>query len=102
MAEAVEDAFRYDRLVLATTTYNNDIFPFMREFIADLVERDYQNRTIALIENGTWGPVAAKKMRAMLEGGKNLTFAENTVTIKSALNEASIAQIEALADELVK
>jgi flavorubredoxin len=102
MAEAVEDAFRYDRLVLATTTYNNDIFPFMREFIADLVERDYQNRTIALIENGTWAPTAAKKMRGMLEGGKNLTFAENTVTIKSALNEASIAQIEALADELVK
>lgn len=102
MAECVEDAFRYGKLVLATTTYNTDIFPFMREFINDLVERNYQNRTIALIENGSWAPMAAKAMRAKLEGCKNITFAENTVQIRSALNEESTAQLEALAEELCK
>ena len=85
MAEAVEDAFRYDRLVLATTTYNNGIFPFMHTFIEHLVERAYQNRTIGFIENGSWAPVAKKNMEAMFEGCKNLKFLENSVTIKSAL-----------------
>ena len=102
MAEAVEDAFRYDRLVLATTTYNGDIFPFMKEFINHLTERNYQNRTVALLENGTWAPTAAKVMRKMLEGSKNLTFCENTVTLRSALSDASRAQIAALAAELTK
>ena len=100
MAEAVEDAFRYPKLVLATTTYNAGIFPFMREFIEELTERNYQNRTVAFIENGTWAPLAAKVMKGMLEGSKNLTFAENSVRIKSALNAESEAQLEALADEL--
>jgi flavorubredoxin len=100
MAECVEDAFRYGKLVLATTTYNADIFPFMREFINDLTERNYQNRTIALIENGSWAPTAAKVMTKMFEGSKNITFAENKVTINSALNSDSEAQIEALATEL--
>ena len=100
MAEAVEDAFRYGKLVLATTTYNADIFPFMRQFIEHLTERDYQNRTVALIENGTWAPLAAKVMKGMLEKCKNLTFAEPIVTIKSALNETSNAQLDALAGEL--
>ena len=100
MAEAVEDAFRYGRLVLATTTYNADIFPFMREFIEHLVERNYQNRTVALIENGTWAPQAAKVMRNMLEGCKNIHFAEPVVKIKSAMNEDNKAQIDALAKEL--
>lgn len=102
MAECVEDAFRYGKLVLATTTYNTDIFPFMREFISDLTERGYQNRTIALIENGSWAPTAAKVMRARLESCKNITFAEHTVQIKSALNDESRAQIEALAEELTQ
>lgn len=102
MAECVEDAFRYGKLVLATTTYNTDIFPFMREFISDLAERGYQNRTIALIENGSWAPTAAKVMRARLESCKNITFAEHTVQIKSALNDESRAQIEALAEELTQ
>ncbi len=102
MAECVEDAFRYGKLVLATTTYNTDIFPFMREFISDLTERGYQNRTIALIENGSWAPTAAKVMRARLESCKNITFAEHTVQIKSALNGESRAQIEALAEELTQ
>ena len=102
MAEAVEDAFRYGKLVLATTTYNADIFPFMREFITHLVERGYKNRTVALIENGSWAPLAAKTMRSMLEGCKNITFAEHTVRITSALNDVSKAQIEDLAKELCK
>ena len=102
MAEAVEDAFRYDRLVLATTTYNGEIFPFMREFINHLTERNYSNRTVAFIENGSWAPVATKVMKGMLEKSKNLTLAENNVKITSALSSESIAQIKALADELCK
>jgi len=102
MAEAVEDAFRYGKLVLATTTYNGDIFPFMREFIHHLTERSYQNRTVALMENGSWAPTAAKVMTKMLECSKNLTFAENTVRIMSAMNDENRAQIEALAEELCK
>ena len=102
MAECVEDAFRYGKLVLATTTYNTGIFPFMQQFITHLKERNYQNRTVALIENGTWAPMAAKTMKAMLEGCKNITFTENNVCIRSALNEESTAQLEALADELCK
>ncbi|MBE6661588.1 MAG: MBL fold metallo-hydrolase [Ruminococcaceae bacterium] len=102
MAEAVEDAFRYSKLVLATTTYNADIFPFMKEFIHHLTERNYSNRTVALIENGSWAPMAAKVMKGMLEGSKNLTFAETTVKILSALNEDSTAQLNALADELCR
>ena len=100
MAEAVEDAFRYGKLVLATTTYNGDVFPFMKEFIHHLTERSYQNRTIGLMENGTWTPTAAKVMTKMLEGSKNITYCENTVKILSALSDASRAQIEALAKEL--
>ncbi len=100
MYEDVEDAFRYDTLVLATTTYNNGIFPYMREFIDHLTERGYKKRTIALMENGTWAPQAAKLMRARLEECKDLTYAENTVTILSALNDKSRAQVEALAQEL--
>ena len=102
MAEAVEDAFRYGKLVLATTTYNADIFPFMKEFIHHLTERNYQNRTIGLVENGTWAPMAAKVMRKMLEDSKNLTFTDTTVKIMSALNDESKAQIEAMANELCK
>ena len=100
MAEAVEDAFRYGKLVLATTTYNADIFPFMREFIEHLTERNYQNRTIAFIENGSWAPMATKVMKGMLENSKNLTYTDATVKIMSALNEDSSSQIESLADEL--
>ena len=100
MPEVVEDAFRYDRLVLATTTYNNGIFPFMHTFIEHLTEREYQNRTIAIIENGTWAPVAGKLMKAMFEKSKNITFTETTVTIKSALNADSEAALEKLAEEL--
>ena len=102
MAEAVEDAFRYSKLVLATTTYNAEIFPFMREFINHLTERNFSNRTVALIENGSWAPLAAKVMRGLLEKCKNLTFAENTVKIFSALNEESTAQLNALSDELCR
>jgi len=102
MAEAVEDAFRYGKLVLATTTYNADIFPFMKEFIHHLTERNFQNRTIGLIENGSWAPLAAKVMRKMLEGSKNLTFTDTTVRILSALNEDSSAQLEAMANELCR
>ena len=102
MPEAVEDAFRYDRLVLASTTYNSDVFPFMRTFIEHLTERAYQNRKIAFIENGSWAPTAAKVMAKLFEGSKNLTFAEHTVTIKSALNDASLAQLDALAEELAQ
>ena len=100
MAEAVEDAFRYDRLVLATTTYNADIFPFMREFIEHLTERGFKNRTVGLIENGSWAPTAAKTMRSMLEPCKNLTFTDTTVKILSAPSEESMRQIGALAVEL--
>ena len=102
MAEAVEDAFRYSKLVLATTTYNADIFPFMKEFIHHLTERNFQKRTVAFIENGSWAPLAAKVMRSMLEGSKDLTFAENTVKILSALSDESRAQLDALADELCR
>ena len=98
--EAVADAFRYSKLVLATTTYNADVFPYMREFINKLTERNFSNRTVGLIENGSWAPLAAKVMRGMFEKSKNLTFAENTVRIMSALNEESSAQLNALADEL--
>ena len=100
MAEAVEDAFRYSKLVLATTTYNGDIFPFMKEFINHLTERGYSNRTVAFMENGSWAPVAAKIMKRMLEDSKNLVFGETEVKILSALNEESEARIEALAQEL--
>ena len=100
MAEAVEDAFRYSKLVLATTTYNGDIFPFMKEFIHHLTERGYQNRTVAFVENGSWAPVAAKVMGTMLEGSKNLTYTRNNVRLLSALSADSEAQIEALAQEL--
>ena len=102
MAEAVEDAFRYGKLVLATVTYNGDIFPFMKTFIHQLTERNYQNRTVALMENGTWAPTAGKVMTKMLEGSKNITFAENSVKILSALSDESRAQIDALAAELAK
>lgn len=100
MAEAVEDAFRYGKIVLATTTYNSDVFPFMREFINHLVERGYKNRTIGFIENGSWAPVATKVMTKMLEKCKNLTYTESTVKIMSALNSDSEKQLKALADEL--
>ncbi len=102
MAEAVEDAFRYSKLVLATTTYNSEIFPFMREFINHLIERNFSNRKVALIENGSWAPLAAKVMRLMFEKSKNIDFAENTVKILSALNEDSTNQLNALAEELCK
>jgi len=102
MAEAVEDAFRYDKIVLATTTYNAEIFPFMREFINHLTERNFSNRTVAFIENGSWAPMAHKVMRGMLENQKNLTFAENNVRIMSALNEESTTQLDNLAKELCK
>ena len=102
MAEAVEDAFRYSKLVLATTTYNGDIFPFMRTFIDHLTERNYSNRTVAFLENGSWAPRAAKVMGEMLEKSKNITYANTSVKILSALNEESRAQIEALAEELCK
>ena len=102
MAEAVEDAFRYHALVLAAPTYNAGVFPVMREFIHHLTERNYQSRTVALIENGSWAPTAAKVMRGMLEGSKNLTFAETPVRILSAVNEESKAQLRLLADELCR
>ncbi len=102
MAEAVEDAFRYGKLVLATTTYNADIFPFMKEFIHHLTDRNFQNRTVALIENGSWAPLAAKVMRSMFEKSKNITFTDTTVKILSALNDESKAQIEQQASELCR
>lgn len=102
MAEAVEDAFRYGRLVLATTTYNGDIFPFMKHFIGDLIERNYQNRTIGLIENGSWGPTAARLMKGMFEKSKNITWLDTTVTIKAGVKAENLAQLEAMADELTK
>lgn len=102
MAEAVADAFRYSKLVLATTTYNATIFPHMQNFIDHLTARNYQGRTIGMIENGAWAPMAAKVMKKMLETSKNLTYTDTTVTVKCALNDASRAQIDALADELCK
>ena len=102
MAEAVEDAFRYSKLVLATTTYNADVFPFMHTFIHGLTERNFQNRTIGLIENGSWAPMAAKVMKGMFEKSKNITFTDTTVRILSALNAESQQQLEALAEELCK
>ena len=101
MAEAVEDAFKYGKLVLATTTYNADIFPFMKEFINHLVEHNYQNRTIGFMENGSWAPMAAKVMKSMFEKSKNITFCSNDVKILSALNDESLQQIDALAKELI-
>ena len=101
MAEAVEDAFRYGTLVLATTTYNGDMFPFMREFIHELTERGYQNRRIALIENGSWAPMAAKKMTALLEGSKGLTFVSEPVSIRSAMTEQNREQLRELAKNLI-
>ncbi len=100
MAEAVEDAFRYDRLVLATTTYNGDVFPFMKHFIEALTERNFQNRFVGFIENGTWGPTAMRTMKGMLEKSKDIVMAENNVTIKSSLNDESEAKVKALAEEL--
>lgn len=102
MPEAVEDAFRYDRLVLATTTYNTDIFPFMRTFIEHLTERGYQNRTVALMENGSWAPAANRVMKSLFANAKDITFAEPTVTVQSALNEQSREQIAALAKALAE
>ena len=102
MAEAVEDAFRYGKIVLATTTYNSDVFPFMREFINHLTERGFKDRTIGFIENGSWAPVATKVMTKMLEKSKNITYTESNVRILSALNDESMAQLEALAEELMK
>ena len=101
MAEAVEDAFRYGKLVLATTTYNGEIFPFMREFINHLTERGYKNRTIGMMENGSWAPMAVKVMTKMLEGSKNITYTENKVTILGAVTAENMAQINALAKELI-
>jgi flavorubredoxin len=101
MAEAVEDAFRYGKLVLATTTYNMDIFPFMKQFIEHLTERNFQNRTIAVIENGSWAPAAARTIKKMLENSQNITYTETAVTIKSALTEENKAELDKLADELL-
>ena len=100
MAEAVEDAFRYGKIVLATTTYNGDVFPFMRDFIHHLTERNFRNRIVGIMENGSWAPVAGRVMTKMLEGCKNLTYAQNQVKIFSAMNEENLAQIDALAEEL--
>lgn len=102
MAEAVEDAFRYGKIVLATTTYNGEMFPFMHEFLKNLSERFFQNKTVGFIENGTWALMAEKFMRKALESCKNLTYTESGVHIKSAMNEKNIAEVEALADELCK
>ncbi len=102
MAQAVAEAFCYDRLVLATTTYNNDVFPFMKEFIHHLTDRSYQNRRVALMENGSWAPTAAKTMRAMLEKAKDISFAQSSVRIMSALSDESAAQIDALAEEFAR
>ena len=102
MAEAVEDAFRYGKIVLATTTYNGEIFPFMREFINHLTERNFQNKTVGFMENGSWAPMATKVMRSLLEKCKNLQYTEATVKILSSLNEESLAQIRSLAEEIYK
>ena len=102
MAEAVEDAFRYGKLVLASITYNGEAFPFMRTFIENLTERNYQNRTIGLIENGSWAPTAAKVMKGMFEKSKNITWIENNVKIMSSLSDENVAEIDAMAEELCK
>ena len=102
MAEAVEDAFRYGKLVLATTTYNADIFPFMRQFIDHLTERNYQNRTLGFIENGTWAPAAAKTMKAIFEKSKNINYIDTTVTLRSAMTEENAEAIERMAEELCR
>ena len=102
MAEAVEDAFRYGKIVFATTTYNADIFPFMRTFIDALTEREFKNKTVAFVENGTWAPLAAKVMKGMLKNSKNINFVEPVVHLRSAMNETSSAEIEALAEELCR
>ena len=102
MAEAVEDGFRYGKLVLATTTYNGEIFPFMKQFIDHLTERNYQNRTIGLIENGSWAPMAAKVMKAAFEKSKNITWLDTTVSIMSAVKEADVEKLDAMAEELCK
>ena len=102
MAEAVEDAFRYGKLVLATTTYNADIFPFMKQFIDQLTERHYQNRTLGFIENGTWAPAAAKIMKAMFEKSKNINYIDTTVTLRSAMTEENAEAIDRMAEELCR
>ena len=102
MAKAVEDAFRYGKLVLASITYNGDVFPFMHAFLHGLTERNYQNRTLGVIENGTWAPTAGRIIKSAFEKSKNITWLDTTVTIKSAMNAANDAQIEAMADELMK
>ncbi len=102
MAEAVSQAFKYSKLVLATTTYNGDIYPFMREFIDHLTERNYQNRTVAFVENGTWAPMAAKIMKKKLENSKNLNVVEEIVTIKSAVKESTVSELDALAAKLAE
>jgi len=99
--ECIEDAFRYGKIILASTTYNGEVFPKMKEFIENLTERNYQNRKIGFVENGSWGPVAAKTMQAMFENSKNITFAENKVTIKIAMNDETVSQLEKLADEMI-
>jgi flavorubredoxin len=101
-AEAIEDAFRYDRIVFATTTYNNDIFPFMKSLIDHLIVRDYQNKKVGIIENSTWAPAVEKGVKKMLEGSKDITFCDNVVSIKSAMDDENIAQIEKLAEELAQ
>ena len=102
MAENIEDAFRYGKLVLASITYNGDVFPFMHAFLHGLIERNYQNRTLGVIENGTWAPTAGRIIKSAFEKSKNITWLDTTVTIKSAMNAANDAQIEAMADELMK
>lgn len=101
MAEAVEDAFRYGKIVFATTTYNADVFPFMREFINDLTERNFQNRFVGIIENGSWAPMAARVIKKMLENSKNITFADTVVTVKSAMKQSTKDDIERLAEEII-
>ncbi len=101
MAEAVEDAFKYGKIVLATTTYNGDVFPFMKTFVTELTERFYQNRTIGIIENGSWGATAARKIKSAFENSKNITFCNTVVSIKSAVKDENIQQINSLADELL-
>ena len=101
-AEAIEDAFRYDRVVFATTTYNNDVFPFTKTLLEHLAVRGYQNRKIGIIENSTWAPAVEKGVKKMLEGGKDIEFCETVVSIKSAMDDENIKQIEMLAEELTK
>ena len=100
LAEDVEDAFKYSHLILATTTYNGDIFPKMKEFIHELLDRTYQNRTIGFIENGAWAPNAIKNMKSMLEGSKNLTLLENSVTLKGSLRESNLEEMDKMVEEI--